>query len=179
MKYIVYLQKIGKVDSSILIRLKKNLQWLLRKYKIKIEILQNILPILKNECIEEEKEYSGRLILERLEYSVPPQKKIKILGLINEDIKTVRTKHLFGLTNLKCSCALISTIRLQVDNSDKALFEQRVLKVAVHELGHTFGLKHCNNICVMRLSKSLNDLDEKPKDFCQKCELKMKQFINP
>ena len=92
MKYIVYLQKIGKVDSSILIRLKKNLQWLLKKYKIKIEIDQNIFPILKDEYIEEEKEYSGRLILERLENTVPPQKQIKVLGLINEDIKTIRTE---------------------------------------------------------------------------------------
>jgi archaemetzincin len=177
MKYIVYLQKIGNVDSSILIRLKKNLQWLLKKYTIKIEIDQNIFPILKDEYIEEEKEYSGRLILERLENTVPPQKQIKILGLINEDIKTIRTKHLFGLTNLKCSCALISTIRLQVDNSDMAIFEQRILKVAVHELGHTFGLAHCNNECVMRLSKSLKDLDEKPKEFCFLCDLQMRQVI--
>ncbi|MFW9928849.1 MAG: hypothetical protein ACFFD1_05635 [Candidatus Thorarchaeota archaeon] len=177
MKYTVYLQKIGEVDSSILIRLKKNLQWLLKKYNIKIDIDQNIFPIFKNECIKEEKEYSGRLILERLENTVPPQKQVKVLGLINEDIKTIRTKHLFGLTNLKCSCALISTIRLQVDNSDIAKFEQRVLKVAVHELGHTFGLTHCNNECVMRLSKSLKELDEKPKEFCSLCDLQLRQFI--
>jgi len=35
---------------------------------------------------------------------------------------------------------------------------QRVIKEAVHELGHAFGLTHCENSkCVMHFSNSLQD----------------------
>ncbi len=52
---------------------------------------------------------------------------------------------------------------------DKPLFYQRIVKEAVHELGHSFGLGHCKNIkCVMRFSNSLSDTDIKTSHLCKK-----------
>ena len=53
---------------------------------------------------------------------------------------------------------------------DKSLFYQRIVKEAVHELGHAFGLNHCENIkCVMHFSNSLYDTDIKTNHLCNVC----------
>src|ERR687888_389671 len=54
---------------------------------------------------------------------------------------------------------------------DESLFYQRIVKEAVHELGHAFGLNHCKNIrCVMHFSNSLSDTDIKTSHFCNVCK---------
>jgi len=183
MKSVVYLQKIGEVDSSILIRLKKNLHWLVKKYGIKVEILPDPFLTLEDEYIEIERQYDGESILERLEKTLTVPQRCKILGIIDGDIKGIRKIHLFGLTNLKNSCALISINRLRGSfyrkYEEKALFELRILKEAVHELGHAFGLKHCKNDCVMNYSKSLEEVDKRQKEFCVICERELKSLLKP
>ena len=181
MKSVVYLQKIDKVDSSILIRLKKNLQWVVKKYGIKVEILEKPFLTCEDEYVELERQYDGELILQRLEKTLKSPQKDRLLGIIEGDIKGIRKIHLFGLTNLKNSCALISINRLRGSsfkkNKDNALFELRILKEAVHELGHTFGLRHCENDCVMNFSKSLEEVDKRPKEFCLLCEQELKKTL--
>jgi archaemetzincin len=57
---------------------------------------------------------------------------------------------------------------------DEPLFHQRIIKEAVHELGHAFGLEHCNNqMCVMHFSNSLPDIDIKQNSFCDICRTKI------
>lgn len=52
---------------------------------------------------------------------------------------------------------------------NEALFLARLLKEVIHELGHSFGLQHCYNNCVMRFSNSVVDVDRKREFFCHKC----------
>jgi len=57
---------------------------------------------------------------------------------------------------------------------DEALFHQRAVKEATHELGHTYGLGRCRNPrCVMCFSNSLRDVDRKERDFCPSCRRKL------
>jgi len=180
MKSVVYLQKIGEVNSSIIIRLKKNMHWLLKKYGIRVEILPESFKTQKNEYIDVERQFNGELILRRLEKTIKSKENKKILGIIDGDIKGTRKIHLFGLTNLKGSCALISIYRLRGSfynkEEDISLFDLRVLKEALHELGHTLGLRHCTNNCVMKYSKSLKEVDEKPEEFCLACHYMLKKL---
>ncbi|TFG18041.1 MAG: hypothetical protein EU531_01550 [Promethearchaeota archaeon] len=181
MKTVVFIQKIGEVDTSILIRLKKNLSWLFKKFALKVEIIPNAYSIQGDEYLEAERHYDGELILNRLENNFKSTIKNKLLGIIDADIKGIRKIHLFGLSNLRSSCALISIDRLRGSfcngYEDQALFELRILKEATHELGHTFGLDHCTNECVMKYSNNLEDVDKKPKDFCQVCFQALKKSI--
>lgn len=51
------------------------------------------------------------------------------------------------------------------------LLEERMIKEAVHELGHVFSLRHCSDPrCVMHFSNSLADTDYKHKEFCTQCQ---------
>ena len=54
------------------------------------------------------------------------------------------------------------------------MFNDRIAKETIHELGHYFGLFHCNNKrCVMYFSNSLYDTDFKNRTFCKKCKNKL------
>ncbi len=47
---------------------------------------------------------------------------------------------------------------------------ERVVKEAIHELGHTYGLGHCRDArCIMYFSNSLLDTDRKGAAFCVNC----------
>jgi len=50
------------------------------------------------------------------------------------------------------------------------LLHERLLKEALHELGHTFGLRHCvDYTCVMSSSNGVERIDLKRAEFCPNC----------
>lgn len=98
---------------------------------------------------------------------------LKIIGIISEDIYEDGYNFLFGSAELNGKYAIVSLYRLFEE--DKKLFLDRSIKESTHELGHTFGLGHCNNkSCVMNFSLSINDVDKKEKNFCKLCETKLR-----
>ncbi|MHA1459219.1 MAG: hypothetical protein ACTSQR_06095 [Promethearchaeota archaeon] len=186
MKKIIYLQRIGDIDSGILIALKKNLKWFFKKYNIKVVILPDPLPVLDSEYKPKKRKYNARKIRKRLIVHGRKKNYYRILGVLNIDIFTKQSKYLYGVAyppnNKSFGGALISVFRLNEKfyrrTENVTQFEQRVYKVAIHELGHTFGLKHCENLCVMRSSNSLVDADRKPSKFCEECGDRIDNFID-
>ncbi len=100
----------------------------------------------------------------------------KNLGMVDHDLFVPELNFVFGQASPKV--AVISLTRLRQTfyhlPEDQNLFHQRVLTEAVHELGHTFGLGHCENPrCVMFFSNSLMDTDRKGSGFCPSCKNKL------
>ena len=77
---------------------------------------------------------------------------------------------------------MISIIRLRelfYDREENKFLEgKRILKEALHEIGHTFSLKHCKNNCVMKYSNHLMEVDEKPAKFCSSCSKKLMDLLD-
>lgn len=118
------------------------------------------------------KQYNAGIILNEVNKNRSPNS-AKVLGVIEDDIYTGGLNYVFGQAMLGGCCGVISLSRLRwgIEGTGKnKLFLSRVEKEAVHELGHTFGLKHCPNPrCVMFFSSNLDDTDRKSADFCPEC----------
>jgi archaemetzincin len=103
---------------------------------------------------------------------------VKILGVTELDLFIPIFTFLFGEAQLNGIGALVSTHRLHNQfygiPENKKLLRSRLLKEAIHELGHTFGLIHCFTLkCVMKSSTYVEEIDQKSINFCRVCEQKI------
>jgi archaemetzincin len=115
--------------------------------------------------------HSTRL-LERLtrEYATG----FRILGVTGHDLFVPVLSFVFGEAQVSGLCAVVSTHRLREEiyglPADPAILLDRLTKEAVHELGHTFGLRHCDDwTCVMASTNSVERLDIRTASFCERC----------
>ena len=113
-------------------------------------------------------------ILQRLD-GLAREADIRLLGITGLDLYVPVLTFVFGEAQLGGRCALVSLHRLREEfyglpvNND--LLHERLAKEAVHELGHTFGLRHCGDWrCVMASTHAVERLDTKGTDFCPACQ---------
>ena len=107
---------------------------------------------------------------------------LRILGLTAEDLYIPIFTFVFGEAQLDGKAAVISTFRLRGDadgsTPPKSPVLGRILKLSLHELGHTFGLEHCREDgCVMGFSSNLEKLDQKNIAFCDYCQILLTDYF--
>ncbi len=98
----------------------------------------------------------------------------RVLGITPFDLFVPVLTFVFGQAQLNDRAAVFSTFRLHNEfyglPRSGELLMGRCIKEALHELGHTFGLRHCiTQPCVMNSSTYVEDIDLKPADFCLPC----------
>lgn len=98
----------------------------------------------------------------------------KIIVLTEHDLYVPVLSFIFGEAQLNGTIAIASSHRLYqefygLQPNDELLY-QRFGKEVLHELGHTYGLKHCIDWnCVMHASSSVDEIDIKGNKFCTMC----------
>jgi len=120
-------------------------------------------------------QFHSTAILARLIETAPLEPGARILGVTDRDLYVPVLTFVFGEAQLGGHAALISLHRLREEfyglPPSGALLRERIVKEAVHELGHTLGLRHCPNWwCVMASAHAVEKLDLKSRDFCAACE---------
>ena len=120
------------------------------------------------------RQYYSTLILEKLS-ALAPSHAIKVLGIAVVDLFIPILTHVFGEAQLGGKACIISTYRLKEGLSplsQEASLATRILKEAIHELGHTFKLRHCKEkTCIMHYCRSVTDVDYKARHFCRYCSV--------
>jgi archaemetzincin len=98
----------------------------------------------------------------------------RMLGVTDVDLYIPILTFVFGEAQVGGPCALLSTHRLRQEfyglQPDCELFRQRLIKEAIHELGHTLNLTHCNDYrCAMASSHAVEWIDLKESSLCTSC----------
>lgn len=115
---------------------------------------------------------SSQILLQII--SRPPVDAVKVLGVVNVDLFIPVLTFVFGEAQLRGMGSVIALHRLNNKfyglSEDKGLLRERLVKEAIHELGHNFGLIHCNNQnCVMKSSTYVEEVDQKSGEMCSRC----------
>jgi archaemetzincin len=119
-------------------------------------------------------QYYATRILQQLLPGVRDARSERLLGVTDVDLFVPVLSFVFGEAQLSGAVALISAHRLQQEfygaPANPQLASERLLKEALHELGHTFGLRHCADWnCVMSASHSIERVDVRSAWYCSQC----------
>jgi archaemetzincin len=109
-----------------------------------------------------------------------PEDALKLLAVTERDLFIPVLTFVYGHAQLGGRVAVISLARLRQEfyglPPNQPVFLQRVLKEALHETGHTFGLVHCaDRECAMSLATNIRQIDLKRAAFCASCAARLRR----
>ena len=106
----------------------------------------------------------------------------RIVGLTNVDLCIPILTHVFGEAEVGGRVALVSNFRLRKNedgsNAPMDHYYERLAKVALHEVGHTLLIYHCDDPkCVMHYSPKVHHLDKVEPFFCERCKFSVRESL--
>ena len=128
----------------------------------------------------EREQYHSTRILEKLAAAAPAQA-LKVLAITTDDLFIPILTHVYGEAQLGGRACIISTCRLDEGlplSRRNERSQMRLIKEALHELGHTFNLRHCpDRRCCMHYCRSVRDVDRKSEHLCRHCKVLLEDEI--
>jgi len=142
-------------------------------------------PVVVSECSFDlaefydagRRQYNANQVMNLVSESVP-YFTFKAIGIFRVDLFIPILTYIFGQAVLNGNIGIASIYRLRNElyglPPNQLLMIERFRKVVIHELGHTFGLIHCQTTnCIMRSSTYVEDIDQKELRFCTACQKKL------
>ncbi len=170
---IIAIQPLSNPKAASISVLCNNIQTF---YGCKVIILPNReIPI--NAFYKKRQRYRADSLLIFLEANKPDSVNF-IVGLTDKDISASVTGYkdwgVFGYGQCPGVSNIISTFRLSKKASN-SIIDTRLKNVAIHEIGHNYGLPHCaDTSCIMKDAHGkLSSIEGKSRSLCQRCQLKI------
>lgn len=175
----IYILPLGNADRSVITALGPRLE---QSFRASVAVHEKAIPIDTFYDTQRAQYNSTGIIghlLDRYRFA-DAAAPTKVLGVAGQDLFIPILTYVFGEAQLGGLVGVVSYYRLPNERyglpADGRLFSERLLKEAMHELGHTYGLIHCRGLdCVMHISTYVEDIDTKPAAFCRDCEQKLLQ----
>ena len=174
----MYIVPLGRIDEEFLSSIKGGLA---RVYGVNVRRLDGF-PEPDYAYDAQRRQYSSAHILRQLVPRVP-EDAISMLAITRRDLFIPMLSFVLGQAQLGAPAAVVSLARLDQEfyglPPDRAVFIERSVKEAVHEVGHTIGLTHCaNNRCPMSLSNNVLHVDIKGASLCSSCVVVLEEKIS-
>jgi len=170
---VLQLLPIGDFDARLLLDLGPAMA---EAFHVPCEIAAGTLD---PECAYhgERQQYHSSEILQAMQSHVTDES-WRVLGVTTVDLYIPILTFVFGEAQIGGPCGLVSAHRLYQEfyglPPDAERLRQRLLKEAVHEIGHTLALTHCDDYqCAMAPSHAVEWIDLKDVTLCQNCRAKV------
>ena len=171
---VVGIQPLGPVKPEYARQIKAGIEAL---YAVTVQILPE-KPLPEAAYYKPRDRYKADDIIDTLANEMPEGIR-KVIGFTVRDISTTNDDGkdwgIFGLGALGGKACVVSSFRLRAGKADEKLFQARLVKVVNHELGHTFGLDHCEvRGCVMQAAGGkISTVDAETGRPCAACSARL------
>ncbi len=167
----LYVVPLEVSDSELISRIVDELGKIL---KTQVETSELNLDLISCFSLDRNQYYSTEIISRAIPLTANLNG--KVILIVESDIFVPIFTYVFGEAQLNGKHSIISLCRLHEEfytgRTNDELFFQRIMKEILHEVGHNFGLLHCNNWeCVMHSSKNIEEVDIKGEFYCSECRL--------
>jgi archaemetzincin len=172
----IVISPLGDLAPDLLVPLRAEIT---RIYRYPTEVLP-LLDDLEFAFHPNRNQYHSTPILAQLALRAPAGA-IKVLAVVEVDLFIPILTHVYGEAQLGGMACMVSTTRLNEGHSalnTQEPFLSRIIKETIHELGHTFRLRHCReHTCLMHYCRDERDVDRKSDQLCRYCRILLEDEI--
>ncbi len=148
---------------------------------LKVDLLRR-RALTEAAYIPERRQFDASRLIQDMEEWASEYPHSRIVAVTSEDLCVPILRFVFGEAQVGGRFAVVSGHRLRrnEDGSEVSLdhYYERLVKVAIHEVGHTLALFHCEDSrCLMRFSPSVRHLDRLDLFFCDRCRFVLRRAV--
>ena len=173
----LYVQPLGALDENEMAIVEETAEFLSVFYAAPTKMLEpisdDLIPESARRTHNDREQFSSQYILHEVLRPIRPDDALAVLAITTTDLyPNDEWNFVFGQASLKERIGVWSLHRYGDPETEE--FRRRIFKVAIHETGHMFGIRHCVAFeCLMNYVNSRLELDNAPMWFCPECVQKV------